>query len=141
MGHSAAAGYTAGREQPAGGQVPHLLAGERGTALWLAIWQVGNSQLVDRFLTFWRESGAQRCGWLYGRSVVQSVLRSRDIFGWSRFEGPAPLRLTLEGKKKNDFEHYSLPILIIFNVVQRQIKKQILKNKFLLVRRVGVKIC
>ena len=26
-----------------------------------------NSQLVDRFLTFWRESGAQRCGWLYGR--------------------------------------------------------------------------
>jgi len=26
-----------------------------------------NSQLVDRFIQFWRESGAQRAGWLYGR--------------------------------------------------------------------------
>jgi nuclear protein localization family protein 4 len=26
-----------------------------------------NPQLVDRFIQFWRESGAQRAGWLYGR--------------------------------------------------------------------------
>jgi len=26
-----------------------------------------NSQIVDRFLQFWRESGAQRVGWLYGK--------------------------------------------------------------------------
>jgi len=29
-----------------------------------------NPQLVDRFLQFWRESGAQRAGWLYGRYEV-----------------------------------------------------------------------
>jgi nuclear protein localization family protein 4 len=26
-----------------------------------------NSHVVDRFLTYWRQSGAQRAGWLYGR--------------------------------------------------------------------------
>eukprot|EP00088_Acartia_fossae_P063843 TRINITY_DN7822_c0_g1_i1.p1 TRINITY_DN7822_c0_g1~~TRINITY_DN7822_c0_g1_i1.p1 ORF type:complete len:587 (-),score=98.42 TRINITY_DN7822_c0_g1_i1:374-2134(-) len=26
-----------------------------------------NAQIVDRFLQFWRESGAQRVGWLYGK--------------------------------------------------------------------------
>jgi len=29
-----------------------------------------NHQIVDRFLQFWRESGAQRAGWLYGRYEV-----------------------------------------------------------------------
>jgi len=29
-----------------------------------------NPQIVDRFLQFWRESGAQRAGWLYGRYEV-----------------------------------------------------------------------
>lgn len=29
-----------------------------------------NPQIVDRFLKFWRESGAQRAGWLYGRYEV-----------------------------------------------------------------------
>ncbi|XP_023328940.1 nuclear protein localization protein 4 homolog isoform X2 [Eurytemora carolleeae] len=29
-----------------------------------------NPKIVDRFLQFWRESGAQRAGWLYGRYEV-----------------------------------------------------------------------